>query len=271
MRRRNVWIVTVVAAAALLTSLAVWHFEARERSYPDPARQLEEDRGAPSEALWPPTEETGVGSDAVVAIAAQYIGLTDLAQLYITVDRVVPEGDTTPFLSHLVNGRECYVVTFDNVEIRMPWANIETGEEMVIPIRTLKALMDAESGTLLRVWSTEWMDPPTMRRTALEVEQSISQLDEEEWVGFPDSIPSMSLLEAMYRYVLAASVEQLDAYYVTTNSLKGEGRATWQIIARQGEPFSHAGPEQEHPYPVYGFRFTVDGESGEPGYSCSIY
>lgn len=286
MGRRKAWVLGAAAAAVLLSGMAVWWLGRQPRPRPDTVPQVGWELGTRPEAasrlpgtararpdpLWKLKERVETGADAVVATAAQYIGLTDLEGLETSVELVVPEGDTTPFLSHLVNGRECYVVTFDKVEIRMPWTHVETGEKMVIPIRTLKALMDAESGTLLRVWSLEWLDPPSMRRTAVEIERSISQLDEEEWVGFPDSIPSTSLLEAMYKCVLAPAIEQLDAYYVTTNSLKGEGRATWQMIVRQRMPFGpRQDPEQEAPYPIYGWRTTADGETGEPGYTCSIH
>ncbi len=300
MGRRNARTLSVSAAVVLLGVLIVWQLGEPARACPDTKPELKGHARARPDPMWQVVEEVAAhsdpssaiardarsGPDAAIRIAAEHIGLTDLDGIEICVRRVIPEGDTTPFLSHLINGRECYAVRFSGLEIKLPLG--EEDDEIISAVHGLNALIDAESGKLFRVWSTEWLDPQSMKRSVSESEANINRENGARWMGFPEAPPSVGLLEALYDRSLRLSslMEQLDAYYVvhesraapqleTDSQELGEAsaeerapivvtRATWQMVVRQQIPFlPHGGPEQVEPYPVYGLRLTVDAETGE--------
>jgi hypothetical protein len=204
---------------------------------------------------------------AAIQRAACYIGFggSDLGRATVTVERVVPEGDKTPFLSNLVNGRDCYRVRFSGVNINLPWGE---RDHRVAPFHELNALLDARSGKLLRVWSTKWLDPPTAKRTAAEVEAKYRRFCSERWAGVPDALPTVPLLKALYN-PFESHTEQLDAYYVTRvtegwNGPETVTRPAWELVTYSQTSFSSGqGPEQDTPYPIYGWRIVVDAETGE--------
>jgi hypothetical protein len=234
--------------------------------------------------------DSAIGRQEAISIAARCIGLGDLAGLTVTVERVVPAGDRTPFLSDLVNGRKCYAVRFSGLEIKLPLGDED--EEIIAAIHGLNALIDAESGKLFRVWSTERLDPPSMKRSPAEVADRISRTNDERWLAFPDAPPSVALLRALYHrnWRVASLMEQLDAYYVVSERTETDlvppdtepelrvsytkTRTTWQIVARQRHPhFWGIAPlaGDTEPFPVYGCRLIVDAETGEALSASNLY
>ena len=231
-----------------------------------------------------------ISDQEAIRIAAQGIGLTDLSRLTVTATRVVLTGDQTPFVHALMEGRRCYLVVFSGVEIRVPWG-VED-EKVVSAIHGLEALVDAGSAQLLRVWSSEWLNPPSMRRAVAEVELAIRSLDEERWVGIPTAPPKVTLLTALYdrEYREATYMEQLDAYYVTSEKVEAwidenapdgpvyhselRTRDTWQIILRSQVPFIPSSTpvgEQTEPYPIFGWRLAYDAQTAECVEASTVY
>jgi hypothetical protein len=232
---------------------------------------------------WPDAGEGLISDDEAVARAAAYIGVEDLSSVTVSLDRVIPEGDRTPFLSSMVNGRRCYIVTFGGVDI-------PKSEDEVHRVHTLNALVDAETGQLLKLWSSEWLDPPTMQRTAAQVEAEIGR-NGEEWQGFPEQLPKISLLELLDMTGFPPHMQQLDAVYVTLHNR----RPHWLVTVRDTSPIYRVDEWPEladglrcgisvgcHPddadawhgrdfdaerqtiqFPVYGWRMGNDGETGQ--------
>jgi hypothetical protein len=225
-----------------------------------------------------------LSADDAVRVAAEYLGLAPgaatagaatagaptVSAATVGVERVVLQGGGTPFLQ--LDGRACYSVRFGGLDIRVPWGT--GGMEVVLPIHELNALVD-DSGLLLRAWSTEWLDPPTMKSDVRQVEANIGRLGYERWEGIPSEPPKVTLLQALYdRHV--AYAEQLDVFYVTRVSKQGDGtwtsQPTWQIVMRSQTPFfPDQMAEQETPYPIYGWRRGIDAQTGEVVVDCSIY
>jgi len=275
--RKRGWMIGLVLAAVVLCILAL-HIcigeetgaDAEEDAYLSVGEGVRADRGQEAcirvaGETWADAGEGLISGDEAVARAAAYIGIADLSDVTVSVDRVVPEGDQTPFLNGMVNDRPCYVVTLDGVDIRIPWGS---EEERVLPVRTLNALLDARTGQLLKLWSGEWLDPPSMRRPAAEVEDELRNYGGEEWQGFPEQLPKISFLELLYMTRFPSHMQQLDAVYVVRN-----GRPTWLVTVFDTSPIEtcRERPEQAEPFPVYGWRMGNDGETGELYIHSTVY
>ncbi len=227
-----------------------------------------QEAATPSEAATPAGPVLLAPSEAA-QVAAQWIGISQPAA---AVSAIMVEGDQTPFVHALLEGHKCYLVTFSGVNIPLPWG--EDGGEIMAAIHGLNALVDAQSKQVLRVWSTEWLDPPSSRRAIRDVEGKIGLLNGERWSGLPTTPPKVTLLQALRdpERRITTYMEQLDAYYVTSTC---EGATTsddtWQIIIHQQTPLWGSLPEQLTPYPIYGWRLVVSGQTGAQFTSSSVY
>jgi hypothetical protein len=209
-----------------------------------------------------------------VDIAASYLGLGDLSGLDIVADRVTPTGDNTPILHELINGRKCWVVSFGGLKLSEVVDDTTYDNPF---ISRLNVLLDAESGQLLKAWSTEWLDPPTAWRTAAEADAIVDGVNE-EWHGLPDTLPKVGLLQALSESAHLPRAEQLDVVYVSASYLTVDGwleaHPTWMITTRASRlllPANWSTPEQLEPYPIYGRREVIDGETGASHFSTGQY
>ncbi|NIM47712.1 MAG: hypothetical protein GTO22_00350 [Gemmatimonadales bacterium] len=191
-------------------------------------------------SAWADVGEGLISDDDAMARAAAYIGVEDVSSVTVSLDRLIPEGDRTPFLSSMVNGRRCYIVTFEGLSIPN---SVPEPKEEYHHVHTLNALVDAETGQLLKIWSREWLDPPSMRRTTEQVEFEL-RWDGEEWPGFPDELPKISLLALLNLTGFpAAHAGQLDAVYVTLHN----DRPHWLVTVLDTSPIECADEEPEAP------------------------
>ncbi len=218
----------------------------------------------------------GLSSTDAMAIAARAIGLTDSGAATATATLSVPTDDATPFVRGSMNGRRCWLVEFDNLKLTLDVRGTQVANEH---IRALRALVDATSGQLLRVWSPERISSSKAPRGPEEREDSIS-MGPERWLGFPTTPPGASLLSVLSYLGWSPDIEEIDAVYVLARcpgeayQSRGEPRPTWSITLRASVPFAGffpTGREQGDTSVVYGTRLVYEAVTGTLVYATNCY
>jgi hypothetical protein len=203
-------------------------------------------------------------------LAGRYIGLAKPHRIRHEVTFVRLDKVTTPRLRLLVNGHRCWEVSFHGVEV-FGYRNINARRVRVVNpyIHNLNALIDAESGQLIWVWSGERLvESAVPRPDVARLETPVGEHGGESWDGLPSEPPKVSFLEAVARTRASRTAEQLDAVYLLASYCNGNEtltrHPTWMIAAhtRLGPVGHNQPPEQEVPDPVYGWREAIDAETG---------
>jgi len=214
-----------------------------------------------------PTTTPAMTTYQAITTARAVLGLTDMTGVAASATRITMKGDRSPFVHNEIGGKVCYLVAFDNVQIKMPDGEGEAAEQRTVPIHDFRVAVEASTGKVLRIWSAEWLDPPTARRSIAEIEAKLDCNSHERWDGIATTVPKVPLLEAMRRNDVGLGVEQLDVWYVMY-----KGAPTWIVLARSqigGTAMDRR--EQTDPYPIYGWRTGINADTGRPVFAGNIY
>ncbi len=211
-----------------------------------------------------PTDRPLTNAAQAIARAREYLGLPAKYAGATSATTLVVQADNTPFLHDQVVGKLCWRVTFEGVDVVTPAREGPVKNEAV---RGFSVLLDAASGKLFRVSSIGPLSEVAAKR-APEVSEEVIGRAFEEWTGFPEAMPKVSLLEALRNVMEAGGAEQIDAWHVAASYDGNNGHCdrcpTWMIVMRSTRPFEGAQkPEQPGPPPIFGFRVAIDATTGE--------
>lgn len=147
------------------------------------------------------------------------------------VDAFHVEDDNTPFLSDSVNGKELWRVRLDSVDIR-PAQTIEEGYDLW-ERKSFEIEIDKASGRVIRISTTskENRVAPEPGATSATAELTVGR---EKYWGFLDSIPDVSLLEALNRAVgcMPLGATEIVAQCVLYSEGNEPPRPAWIITSR---------------------------------------
>lgn len=167
-------------------------------------------------------------ADQALAKAIEYTGFEELelASPEKTVAHTVVRDSMIPFLSDYIDGRAAWRVDIENVLLDIKTVNPEPE-----PVKCVTVYIDSLTGTLLRAkFTLPGKDSSRVQEsTSDEMTRHLTGFDE-RLHGFPDIVPTVTLLEAIRLdkfYPLLA--QEIVVWYVQYSRDTLESRPAWMI------------------------------------------
>ena len=183
------------------------------------------------------------GERAALATSSGIVGISD---------------DFVPFIANEFNGRRCWEISITDT----------VRGENDLGQRRFDVFVDSATGVALRVVTrSEDYDAESIHKAPASATEK-QMTNHFEWlVGVPDSVPEVSLFEALRKSrVSAYQAMELDAKYVIwTRDLGDESksRSVWMIQMHGGFTYPVGGTEGFPIEKLSNYRMVVDAETGE--------
>ena len=250
MNRRSIFSFVVFTVLALIVSVAVTRESSQRMS------QDSEDTDLKGRLAW----RLGNARQAIDR-GIEYFGSSGAV---ISAKLITLTEDDTPFLSQETIGRPLWKVTAENVRIELPSADPAFAD---LYERTFDIFLDAQSGKLVKI-ASRWPEGVPLMEGEPPVriaEEQMRRSGREEYLGFPDSDPTITFLQTL-DVILKDGVgspflaKQIKAHYVVRSFMDHEVGPVWAITLRGIPPIWTA-----YELPSYGrrhFRNLVDPRTG---------
>lgn len=208
------------------------------------------------------------------SIAQQYTGLTCMKNrsqtaMSTATSLIQVEEDKTPFLNKQIENRPIWEVKVGEAMQSQEFDSFD--EERMKTPPGLIVWIDASTGRFLKAFTKYGKESPDLCPEPPADSATADMRNNEIWLKFPDEVPVVSLMDALYHSPSARpqyAKELIIHFVVELNVHSGESKPVWSVIARgvQGGGPTHG--HTIHPCVDNRLRMTIDATTGKVG---SIY